>query len=158
MKNIITAMVVSLLLAYSSVSYAETKDPVSASLYYTKGKIYQCVTDTGIHIKDKTIRDKVLNLTSRELFDEEMVRVITTSKSQFLKETITKSLILSARYEEGRNSVRGLLGKESFILINECKPLIPFIEKYILKKPIEQKPKDDTPLISSWDELENNNE
>lgn len=134
-------MSVGLLLTYNSVSYAVTEDPVSASLYYTKGKIYQCVANTGIHIKDKAIRDKVLHLTSRTSFDEEMVEAITTSKPQLSEKTITNALILSARYEEGRNSVRGLLGKEPFIFINECKPLIPFIEKYILKAPIEQKNK-----------------
>lgn len=157
MVSRVSVLIGTILLVCSTASYATTKDPVSASMYYKKGKVYQCVMDEGLHISDEKTRKHLLQLTSRELLDNDAVNTIKKAKPQFLDETIKGLLTLSARYEEGKDSVKGLVGKDPFIIIDECHALIPFIEKYILKAPLVKTSTDNNaPLISSWEELEKN--
>ncbi|OFC62105.1 hypothetical protein [Candidatus Erwinia dacicola] len=96
-------------------------------------------------------------MTSRDRFNSDAVDAILKSNPQFVKDNIETYLVLSARYEEGKGSIKALMGKDPFMSIDECNLLVPYIEKYILKSEIKKitAPPDDKPLISSWDEMDN---
>ncbi|EBQ3682349.1 hypothetical protein ACE09A_002371 [Salmonella enterica] len=151
------AMYILIPLIFPSLALALIKEPTSSNTYYKKGKIYQCIVDKGLTIDDKKIESKLLDMTSRERFNSDAVDGILKSKPQFVKENIETYLFLSARYEEGRDSIKALIGKDPFMSIDECNLLVPYIEKYILKSDINKKPSatDDKPLISSWDDMDN---
>lgn len=145
-------------LIFISSALATIKEPTSSNLYYKKGKIYQCIVDNGLAIGDEATKNRLLDATSRGRFNSDAVDGILKSKPQFVKENIETYLFLSARYEEGRNSIKVLIGKDPFMSIDECNLLVPYIEKYILKSKIKEESQTpgDSPLISSWDELEDN--
>ncbi|MGK0706496.1 hypothetical protein ACSFCW_23860 [Yokenella regensburgei] len=145
-----------LTLMVSTSSFAALKEPINSNAYYKKGKIYQCIVENGLAVDDDATKKELLDATSRERFNSDAVDVILKSKSQFVKENIETYLILSARYEEGRNSIKLLEGKSPLMSIDECNQLVPYIEKYVLKSSLkkESSSQDKQPLISSWDELE----
>ena len=135
LKNLILAC---LTLLVSSSSLALTKEPTTSNIYYKKGKIYQCIVDNGLVVNDDSIRARLLNATSRDSFNNDAVDVILKSKPEFVKENIETYLILSARYEEGRDNIKLLMGKDPFMSIDECNSLVPYIEKYVLKSPLNK--------------------
>lgn len=154
-KNSVSIILFSLI--FTSLAFATIKEPTSSNTYYKKGKIYQCIIDNGLSIDDKEIESKLLDMTSRDRFNSDAVDAILKSKPQFVKDNIETYLVLSARYEEGKDSIKALMGKDPFMSIDECNLLVPYIEKYILKSEIKKitAPPDDKPLISSWDEMDN---
>ncbi|OFC58163.1 hypothetical protein [Candidatus Erwinia dacicola] len=145
-----------LALLVAATAFAASKDPTTSNIYYKKGKVYQCIVDNGLAIDDEKIKSRLLDITSRDRFNSDAVEGILKSKPQFVKENIETYLFLSARYEEGRNSIRLLMGKDPFMSIDECNLVVPYIEKDILKSKIKEKSQtqENSPLISSWDELE----
>lgn len=141
----------------------EDPDGFNTGLYYFKGKVHECLSIHSMPLmpdgnSENTEKNEaeLFHLTSRLTLLEDAYKDIAAAKPKWLKQTLNSWLLRSARYEEGRNSIRVMEQKDSFLILDECQSLVPYLEKNILKRSLMSQPaKDDgdEPMWTDWRDI-----
>lgn len=125
-------------LTLTTATYGAEADPEGAGTghYYFLGKIHECLSKNEIsYLRDESERSQLLSETSRKSVYAEAIKAVKNIKPQYLDETLDIWLRISARYEEGVDSIRSIYGKDMNLSIDECNLLLPYIRLNIIKKP-----------------------
>lgn len=126
------------------VPYSDELDPPGANTgyYYFSGKVHECLMDSSLgDIQDEKIKDELKEMTSRKKLLDDATNAIAETKRKWLNETLNIWMLRGARYEEGVDSIKTVWEKDTFLVLDECNSLVPYIEKNIFKR--EVVPKDD---------------